>query len=252
MIKKIIEFKNVFATYKNSNDLILRNVNFSINEGEMVAIIGESGAGKSSIFNAILNQLKIKKGDIFYNEKSLEKYSKKEFKKILNKIGFLSQSTNLISIENVYESILRTYTKFKNFFYQFFKILTKIQKEEIYSTLDNLNIFDKAFTRISELSGGQQKRVEIAKLLLQEVNLILADEPTSNLDLKNAQEVIKILKTLNETKNITILVNIHDLTLVKNNFNKFIAIKNGKISTIGNPSNLTKEIIDDLYNHNVE
>ncbi|WP_369085750.1 phosphonate ABC transporter ATP-binding protein [Metamycoplasma spumans] len=242
-----LEFKNVFATYKKNHDLVLQDVSFKIKKGEMVAIIGKSGAGKSTIFNAILKQLKITSGDIFLNGSSYKKMTNKQWKKELANIGFLSQQPNLIEDLNVYENILHFYTKYKNFIYSWVKILTKNQKHEIYQTLDKLGIFDKSFTRVSELSGGQKQRVEIAKLLLQDVSIILADEPTSNLDIINAEEVLSLLIKIQKENQTTILVNIHDLSLIKKFFKKYIYVENGKILNIGDTDLLTENDLKKIY-----
>ncbi|MBD4756528.1 ATP-binding cassette domain-containing protein, partial [Xanthomonas citri pv. citri] len=107
-------------------------------------------------------------------------------------------------------------------------IITKEQKINIFTKLDELGILDKAFYKVSDLSGGQQQRVEIAKLLVKNVDLILADEPTSNLDRLTSLEVLSLLREIaNQGK--TIIVNIHDLSLVKENFDRVIAIKNKTI-----------------------
>lgn len=244
-----IEFKNYCAKYKKS-DVILHNFSLCINSGEMIAIIGKSGAGKSTFFNAILNALKITSGSLFINDKDINHYSKKEKKKMLKKIGFLSQENFLLEDENVYESILRTYSKYKNWFYELFKIINKKQQIEIFNVLDELDIFDKSFSVIKSLSSGQKQRVEIAKLLLKNVDLILADEPTSNLDINTSNDVIEILKNINKEKKTTILVNIHNIDLAKKHFQKYIAIKNGNIVSIGNICDLTNDNINFIYDIN--
>ena len=109
-----IEFKNVYANYKNNTQPILKNTSFKINEGEMVAIIGKSGAGKTTIFNSILRLTKITSGEILVDDKNINSYSKKQQKMLLKKIGLLSQNPFLIEDECVYDSILRAYTKYKN------------------------------------------------------------------------------------------------------------------------------------------
>jgi phosphonates import ATP-binding protein phnC 3 len=109
-----IEFKNVYANYKNNTQPILKNASFEINEGEMVAIIGKSGAGKTTIFNSILRLTKITSGEILVDGKNINSYSKKQRKMLIKKIGLLSQTPFLIEDECVYDSVLRTYTKYKN------------------------------------------------------------------------------------------------------------------------------------------
>ncbi|AXE60501.1 ABC transporter ATP-binding protein [[Mycoplasma] phocae] len=242
-----VEFKNVDANYKNSKQIALNNVSFAIEEGEMVAIIGPSGAGKSTIFNSILRQLNISGGQILIDNKNIYDLKKREWKKIVKKIGFLSQEANVIEDLNVYENILHFYSKYKNFLYSWLKILNKKQKIEIYEILDKLGIFNKSFTKVSELSGGQKQRLQIAQLLLQDVSIILADEPTSNLDIQTASNVLEILNKISKEYNKTILTNIHDLTLLKKYFKKYIFVRDGKIVEIDSTTNLTKAKQKKLY-----
>ncbi|WP_427909767.1 ATP-binding cassette domain-containing protein [Mycoplasmopsis bovis] len=161
-----------------------------------------------------------------FNSKKL--FLKRQKKKIMSRIGFLTQKPNLINTENVYNNIIRSISQYENWFYKLFSIITKKQKINIFSKLDELGILDKAFYKVSDLSGGQQQRVEIAKLLVKNVDLILADEPTSNLDRQNSLEVLAILREISK-QGKTIIVNIHDLGLVKKNFDRVIAIKNKTI-----------------------
>ncbi|QVJ95326.1 phosphonate ABC transporter ATP-binding protein [Mycoplasma mycoides] len=227
-MNKVIELKEISVQYNNKSDLVLKDINLDIFQGELVAIIGPSGVGKSTLFKIIINSLRPVKGQVKVFDKDILKFNKKQKRLFISKIGFLTQTPNLIYTDNVYNNIIRSTSKYKNNFYKFFSILTRKQKIAIFEKLDELNILDKAFFKVSELSGGQQQRVEIAKLLIKDVELILADEPTSNLDKKTSIEVLKVLKNISK-QNKTILVNIHDLSLVKRYFDRVIAINNKQI-----------------------
>ncbi|ENY53948.1 ATP-binding cassette domain-containing protein [Metamycoplasma alkalescens] len=242
-----IKFKNYFASYQKEKNNVLKNITLEINRGEMIAIIGKSGSGKTTLFNALLKQLKTRSGNLFINDKNIDLIKKKEWKKIINKVGYLSQETNLINHLNVYENILHFYLNYKNKFCAFFKILTKKQKQEIYDVLSSLDILDKIYTKISDLSGGQKQRVAIAKLLLKNVDIILADEPTSSLDIKTSKDIMNILKKINKEYQTTILINIHDLNIVQTFFDQYCFIKNGELIQVGNPKNLSQKEIEKLY-----
>ncbi|ENY68932.1 ABC transporter ATP-binding protein [Mycoplasmopsis bovigenitalium] len=222
----IIDFKDVSTKYSKKRP-ILNNINLTIQKGQMVAIIGASGAGKSTLFKLIVNALNYD-GDIKIFDQDLSKLKKTKKQKLIQKIGFLTQKANLISSESVYQNVAKSQTNYKNWFFKVFGLLTKMQKIEIFEKLDQLGILDKAFYRVSDLSGGQQQRVELAKLLIKKCELILADEPTSNLDEETAKLVLKILRNL-ANKGKTVLVNIHDLDSIKENFDRVIAIKNTRI-----------------------
>ncbi|QBF34910.1 ATP-binding cassette domain-containing protein [Mycoplasmopsis phocirhinis] len=234
---QVIKITNLNFAYNKNPDLVLQDININIEKGSMVAIIGPSGVGKSTLFKLIVRAIKPKNGTIEIFNKDINKLNKKDWKKTINKVGFLTQKANLINTENVFENIKRTNTNYPNFIQKFFGILTHKEKIKIFETLDELGILNKAFYRVSELSGGQQQRVEIAKLLIQNVDLILADEPTSNLDNQTSREVLELLKKLSQDGK-TILVNIHDLSFIKSHFTHVIAIKNKRVFLAKN----TKEI----------
>ena len=222
-MENIIEINNVNLSYeKNIN--ILENLNLKIPKNSMVAIIGKSGVGKTTLFNSLLNDLKIQNGEIKIFGKNIKSLTKKEWKNIINNIGFLSQKNNLIEFENVFSNIKKTFSNYKNWFYRLFEILTKKQKEDIFEKLNELNILDKLFTRIDQLSGGQQKKVEIAKLLCKKVEIILADEPTSNLDYQSSKIIFETLKNINLKYKTSVLVITHNLDFLKKYFDYIIFV----------------------------
>ncbi|EGV00538.1 phosphonate ABC transporter ATP-binding protein [Mycoplasmopsis columbina] len=243
-----LELSNLKIKYPKSKDVILENINLTFKKGEMVAIIGHSGVGKSTLFKTIVKNLKPIQGEVKFNNQNIWNLNKKNWKNIMNQLGFLTQKPNLLLTDDVYTNIKRSIVQYKNYFFKILGYLTKEQKINIFQTLDSLNILDKAFYRISELSGGQQQRVEITKLLIKKVNLILADEPTANLDNKSAKEVLTILKNLKNEKKITILVNIHDLSLIKNYFDRVIVIKNKTIALDSTIENIDQKDLEQIIN----
>ncbi|MBZ4203915.1 ATP-binding cassette domain-containing protein, partial [Mycoplasma tauri] len=127
-------------------------------------------------------------------------------------------------------------------FYKLFYILTKKQKENIFKQLDNLGILRKCFTRVDELSGGEAQRVEIAKILVNNSKLILADEPTSSLDEQTSVEVFKLLKEISVNNNVTIIAIMHNLDLSLELFDKIIVVSNKKMQMY-NKGKITKDEI---------
>ncbi|EFF41827.1 phosphonate ABC transporter ATP-binding protein [Mycoplasmopsis alligatoris] len=237
-MQKIIELNDIKLEL-DSNFLLYENFNLTINKGDMVAIVGLSGAGKTTIFKLLSRYLKPTFGTVKIFEKNINKLNKKEWNQIIKKIGFLSQKTNLIPSQNVYNNILKALKNHKNIFYKLLNIPDQQKHQKIFEILNDLKILEKAFYRVDTLSGGQQQRVEIAKLLLEQVDLILADEPTSNLDFKNSSDVMELLRELNKTKNITILVNIHDLNLALEKFDQIIVLKEGRVALHKNTNETT-------------
>ncbi|WP_027334048.1 phosphonate ABC transporter ATP-binding protein [Mycoplasma elephantis] len=228
-MNEVLEIKNLSFKYKEKDNLILENINCIFKSGEMVAIIGPSGVGKSTLFKLIVRNKKPTLGSILFNNKNIDLLTKKEWKNIIKKIGFLIQEPCLIEEENVYLNIKRSINDYKNKIFKLINYLTREQRIKIFSILDDLNILDKSFYKVSDLSGGQKQRVEIAKLLVKNVKLILADEPTSNLDNATSRDVLSILKKLTKEKNILCLVNTHDLNLALEFFDRIIVLNNKNI-----------------------
>ncbi|WP_036458421.1 phosphonate ABC transporter ATP-binding protein [Mycoplasmopsis iners] len=229
MNNQTIELNNATIKYQKSNDVILDNISFNVQNGEMIAILGHSGVGKSTLFNSIVKQTKLVSGQIKINNENIYEIGKKAWKKQLKNIGFLTQNPNLIESETVFNNLLYSVQSYSNLFNKCFGYVNIKQRQIILETLDILGLLNKTNTLIKELSGGQQQRVEIAKLLIKNVDLILADEPTANLDYKTAREVLTLLRHLNQNQGITILVNIHDLSLIEGYFDRVIVLKNKQI-----------------------
>ncbi|AIA29400.1 ABC transporter ATP-binding protein [Mycoplasmopsis californica] len=229
MNKNIIELNSVNLQYKTSQNSVLSNLNLQIQPGEMVAVVGPSGIGKSTLFKALVRAVNVQNGTIKLFGKNIYDCDRNQWKKIIKKIGFLTQKPNLINTEDVYDNIKRNYVDYKNFIFKIFSIIANDQKIKIFEILDSLGILDKAFYRVSELSGGQQQRIEIAKLLIRDVDIVLADEPTSNLDNQTSEEVLTLLKKMNKMQK-TILVITHDLSFIKTHFNRVIVINNSTIT----------------------
>ncbi|MCE6061550.1 ATP-binding cassette domain-containing protein [Mycoplasmopsis agalactiae] len=214
--------QNIYKTAKKNSNLTenkSEEAHISLEDWDTSRRVFAYDSNEQKLTDKIAKRQSCKNKKIFY---------KKQKKSIMSRIGFLTQKPNLINTENVYNNITRSISQYKNWFYKLFSIITKEQKINIFTKLDELGILDKAFYKVSDLSGGQQQRVEIAKLLVKNVDLILADEPTSNLDRLTSLEVLSLLREIaNQGK--TIIVNIHDLSLVKENFDRVIAIKNKTI-----------------------
>ncbi|UVD81700.1 ATP-binding cassette domain-containing protein [Mycoplasma iguanae] len=248
MLINKLEYKNITLAFNKKDSWILKNISFNADSQNPICLLGKSGAGKTTILNSIFD-LKLKiKGQIFFNDVNIEQKTKKEFKEYTSKINILNQETQLIEHENVYTNIKRSITKHKNLIYKLFNILNNEQKENIYKTLEHLNILGKSFTIVSELSGGQKQRVEIAKTIIANSAIILADEPTNFLDIKNAEDVIKTLIEISQKQNAVLIMSLHNVDLAQKYFKNFLLLNDRKIEFIKNKQ-LTKEQIKEIY-HN--
>ena len=207
----MIKVKNL--THYYNNDKALENINLEINKGEFICLVGESGSGKSTLLSIISTLLKPTKGELFFenlNYKNIKDID--DFRK--TNIGFIFQFHYLINYLTVKENI-----KLAN---------EKATDNEVYNLLKILRIENLSNKYPNEISGGQRQRVAIARALINKPKVIIADEPTGNLDSKNSLNVFEIFKKLSQEQ-VTIIVATHDKNLAKF-ANKIYEVKDGKIN----------------------
>lgn len=215
----IIELKDITKKYKGGKT-IFSNYSLKIGEGEFVGIVGESGAGKTTLLNIIGLISNISSGSITIKKQSnLTPSSKKAMLLRRNTIGYLFQNYGLIDDESVEWNL--------NLALEYKKLSRSQRKEKIQTSLTKIGLTDYEKKKIYQLSGGEQQRVAIAKLFLQESSIILADEPTSGLDNANKIMVMDLLKELNN-KGITVIMVTHDLEIAKQ-CGRIIEIADGNI-----------------------
>ena len=212
----MLKFKNVSKKYKNTT--ILENINFEINKGEVVSIIGKSGCGKSTLLKCINRLESIDNGVIYFENKDI--YSL-DLLKLRQKIGIVFQEYNLFEHLTVLQNLTIGLIKIKN-------ISEEVAKKQAMAMLKKIKLTDKSDNYPDELSGGQKQRVAIARTLLMKPKLILLDEPTSALDKEMKQEVINLIIKMAKD-DMTLLIVSHEEELVKEISDKIIYIKNGRV-----------------------
>ena len=218
---KILEVKNLCKNYGKGDTLVkaLDNVSFEVNEGEFVAIVGASGSGKSTLLHILGAVDRPTSGTVIVNGTDVFKQNDNDlaiFRR--RKVGLIYQFYNLIPILNVSENMtLPVLLDGK-----------KVDNEYLNELIDILGLKDRVSHLPNELSGGQQQRVSIGRALMAKPDIILADEPTGNLDSKSSKEIIDLLKLSNTKYNQTIIMITHDINLAKC-ANRIITINDGKI-----------------------
>lgn len=205
----MITLKNIRKTYLVGNEEVhaLDGVSLSIEEHEFVAIIGSSGSGKSTLMNIIGCLDNADQGDYCIDGQNITDLSEKELGKMRNrKIGFIFQQFNLIAKLDAYENVELP------LIYQ--GISGKERKLRVEEALEKVGLKDRMHHRPNQLSGGQQQRVAVARALVTKPTLILADEPTGNLDSKSSYDIMKLIKELHEHGNTIVLIT-HDNDIAK-------------------------------------
>ncbi len=218
---ELISVKNVSKIYKMGRVEIvaLKNVNLNIKKGDFTALMGPSGAGKSTLLHIIGCLDDPTEGEVTIHGEAIQKMKDSKLSIFRNRhIGFIFQSFNLISALNVYENVE----------YPLVIRGKKVDKEHVLKTIECVGLLDYIKHRPDELSGGQRQRVAIARALVTNPDIVLADEPTANLDSKTGEKIISLLLELNEKNNVTFLFSTHHEMIAKH-AKKIINILDGEL-----------------------
>ena len=217
----ILEVKNLVKTYGKGDSLVkaVDDISFKVEEGEFVAIIGASGSGKSTLLHMIGGVDNATSGEIIVDGDNIAKYNADKLAIYRReKVGIIYQFYNLIPVLTVSENITLPVDLANK----------KPDQEYLKELIDTLGLKERANHLPNQLSGGQQQRVAIGRALFNHPKLILADEPTGNLDKKSGDEIVKLLKTANEKYHQTIILVTHDMNIAEK-ANRIITVEDGKI-----------------------
>ncbi|MCD6227620.1 ABC transporter ATP-binding protein [Candidatus Micrarchaeota archaeon] len=223
----MIRLENVYKKYVMGeiDFYALKKINFSINKNDFVVILGPSGSGKSTLLH-ILGLLDTPtEGKVYFRGKNTSLYTYDQLANIRFKdIGFVFQSFNLVQSLNALQNVMLPM--------MFYDVPYDVRLRKARQLLNRLGLSDKLYNLPSELSGGQQQRVSVARALVNDPNLILADEPTGNLDSKSGEEVYDILKEIHDNGKTVVIIT-HDVNVSKRKYvNKVIHIRDGMIEKI--------------------
>lgn len=216
-----IEFKNVCKTYKNSKNYVLKNLNLTIDEGEFVFIVGHSGAGKTTLTKLLLREEKVSSGTLHIENFKLEKLRNFRVPYFRRKIGVVFQDFKLLDNKTVFENVA--------FALQVVGAKKRIIQERVMNFLALVGLEDKKDSFPSQLSGGEKQRVCLARALINSPNIIIADEPTGNLDPELSYDIMDLLVHINEVTHRTVIVVTHEQQLVDHFNKRVIKIHDGEI-----------------------
>lgn len=242
----MIEFKNVSKTY-DGGFLALKDIDLTIPDGEFVSIIGSSGAGKSTLIRTINKMHEISSGQLVVDGKDVSKLNGQALRDYRRTIGMVFQGFNLVERTTAQKNVLNTFVPDLNFFQKLIGIYSKDMKRKALEALDSVDILDKAYSRTDALSGGQKQRVALARTIVQNPKIILADEPIASLDPVSSRQVMNYFKKLNRENGITVIVNIHDVETALEYSDRILGIKKGQLAFDGKPSEVNVDVIRNIY-----
>lgn len=216
----MIKFQNVTKIY-NDKTLVLQDVSFEIKKGEFVSVVGKSGAGKTTLTKLILGLENPSAGDVYFKGKNIKDANSSEIQNLRRSVGGIYQDYKLLPAKNVYENVAYV-----------MEVEGKSHreiKEEVPKVLEIIGLKDKLENFPRELSGGEQQRLAIARALVSHPEIVIADEPTGNLDPYNTYEVVYLLKKMNES-GVTVILLTHDREIINKLGKRVITLVNGKIA----------------------
>lgn len=247
----ILEFQHVSKVYNNTTKA-LDDLSFSVKEGEFFSIIGPSGAGKSTILRCINRLVDATDGKIIYDGKDIMHINKRQLRNVRTKTGMIFQHYNLVDRLSVMENVLHGRLGQKSTFSGMIGHYSESEKEQAFAILEELGLAEQAYKRCDALSGGQKQRVGIARAIMQQPKLILCDEPIASLDPKASKTIMDHLAQINQSMQITCIVNLHQVDVAMKYSQRILGIAAGKLVFDGTPSELTQEKIHEIYQSNAK
>lgn len=242
-----LQIKNLVKTYPNGTKA-LKGLSFNVKKGEFLVIIGLSGSGKSTLLRCINRLHEPTSGEIIYNDTDIAKLtSKRDIRSLRTKIAMIFQHFNLIPRHTVLSNVLMGRLGYTGTFSSIFGFFKPEDQQAAQKYLSLVGISEKARMRADNLSGGQQQRVAIARALTQNPEVLLADEPVASLDPATCHTVMDYLKKVNTELGITVIANLHFLSLVRLYGTRVIALKGGEIVYEGSPSEINDAWFAKIY-----
>jgi phosphonate transport system ATP-binding protein len=225
----------------------LSDVSMEITDGSFVGIIGRSGAGKSTLLRCINRLVDPSEGQIVFDGKTVTDLRGQALRDWRSSCGMIFQQFNLAGRLDVLTNVLMGRINSISLIPALFKAWPEAEKLRALAALEKLDLAELAAQRAESLSGGQQQRVAIARTLVQNPKIILADEPVASLDPRNTKIVMDALRDLNRERGLTVLCNLHSLTLARDYCSRLIGMRGGQVVFDGAPGELTDAAVIDLY-----
>lgn len=225
----------------------LKDVNITVEQGEFLVVIGLSGSGKSTLLRCVNQLHDISEGRMTFEQVEVTHLKGRALRQLRSRIGMIFQQFNLIPRKTVLTNVLSGALARTGIFKSLLGIYSKEEKELAFRYLDIVGLREKAYVRADNLSGGQQQRVAIARALMQNPKILLADEPVASLDPATSHSVMKYLQKVNQEMGVTVICNLHFLSLVRTYATRVIALKGGELVYEGSPQDIDENWFTAIY-----
>ena len=239
----MFKLNNISKTYGKKQ--ALSSLSFNIKKGEIVALIGPSGAGKTTLLNSLAKTVKIDLGEILISDINIDKY--KNNKSFAKQVGIIRQQFDLVPQLPVIHNVLAGRFNEWGFMKSLISLIFPQDKKLALTALERVGLLEKVYEKTSNLSGGEQQRVAIARLLVQNPECILADEPISSLDPARAHDILTLLIKIVYEENLTLIASLHSVDYALKYFKRIIGLREGQIYFDLPSDKVTDKLLKDLY-----
>ena len=243
----MLEIRHLTKVYDDGT-VALEDVSFTVPDGEFLVIIGLSGSGKSTLLRCINRLINPTEGEILWNGVDLAKLEGAELRHARRKIGMVFQHFNLVRRSTVYTNVMTGRLGYAPTMSSVFHRFSKEDQQKAWASLERLGIKDQAHKLARELSGGQQQRVGVSRALMQDPEMILADEPVASLDPVLAHSILQYLEKINKEDNITVLCSLHYLDLVQRYSTSVMGLRSGQVVYQGTKQDIQRMTDEEFKN----
>ena len=239
----ILEANNLRKTFANGTKA-LQGVNFSVNQGEFVVILGASGSGKTTILRSINGLVQCENGEIKFRNNAI---SPSTLPLLRKQTGMVFQDFNLVNNLSALNNVLTGLLDSSNNFMSMLYLFTKEQKKQALICLEMVGLLDKAYSRVDQLSGGQKQRVGIARAIIKNPKLLLADEPVASLDPMISNSIMSLLWSIRSQIGLTVICNLHQVDLALKYSDRIIGLSGGRVVLDSPTSEVSEDYIRKIY-----
>jgi len=248
----LIRIEHLTKIYERGEVLALNDVSFTVKRGEFLVLLGLSGSGKSTLLRCINRLIEPTAGTIVFDGIDVTRASSRQLRQIRRRMAMIFQQFNLVKRSTVLTNVLSGRLGYVS---PAASAIHKFSKQDIdmaMADLDRVGIPEQAYKRADELSGGQQQRVGIARALMQQPDLLMADEPVSALDPATSHSVMQHLETMNREDGVTVIASLHFLSLARRYGTRILALKDGEIVFEGLPTEIDEAKFKEIYGEEAE
>jgi phosphonate transport system ATP-binding protein len=247
----MLQVEHLTKVYENGT-VALEDVSFEVPDGQYLAIIGLSGSGKSTLLRCINRLIEPTEGRILWNGEDITQASQEDLRRFRRRVGMVFQHFNLVHRSRVITNVLAGRLGYTNPAMALVNRFSREDTRKALAQLERVGLQEKAYSRADELSGGQQQRVGIARALMQDPEMILADEPVASLDPVLAHSIMRYLEVINQEDGVTVLCSLHFLDLVHKYADRAIALNEGRLVFDGDPDDIDDERFKEIYGQEAE